>query len=213
MQPRPEVGARLEAAELFVGLQESLLDHVLGVRCDCRSSGAPAGRQRGCGAPRAPGKLRYLRRGPARRRRRPCAASELLRRELWRRVSRARRAQSSARRTSWRRSCRDPRWERLTPVGLSVAEDAAHPCRFRRAAPSMQACCVSCGTSVATPQNGQAPRALALLRSRSYWWFRAHRSQGGSTTVQARSAPAPPVRNRPQAAARMPFGQRRDRIC
>ena len=77
MQPGPEIRARLETAQLLVGLQKSLLDDVLGIlrmpviRCASR-------RQRGYAARRAPEKLRYPRRGPARRQRRPFAASNCL---------------------------------------------------------------------------------------------------------------------------------------
>ncbi len=38
MEPRPEVGPRLETAQLFVCAQERLLDHVLGV---LRAAGHP----------------------------------------------------------------------------------------------------------------------------------------------------------------------------
>ena len=77
MQPGAEVRARLEPAELLVGPQKvswttsSASEGLPVIRCASR-------RQRGYGAPRAPEKPRCLRRGPARRRRRPFAASDWL---------------------------------------------------------------------------------------------------------------------------------------
>src|SRR3954469_10748334 len=117
-----------------------------------RSSGARADRQRGNGARRELGRLRYRRRGPARRWRRPFAASNCLdgscRQGL---AGDLASGQSSGSVSAWAvwSSARTGSAIGLTRRTISRVR-AISSCSA-----AMQACSLSCGRAVVAPQNGQ----------------------------------------------------------